>query len=147
VNGGAAMRIERTLLTVSLASALTLASAVVAAAQPAASNEIHLLTRCTEDLDRCEDSIAAAAKLAPNATRAFLAYCADHFLACEDRIIMVDRRNIFSARRRCVIGVRGTAELPETVKSILAWLAQHPETADGKTDDSVTAAVAALWPC
>jgi len=43
--------------------------------------------------------------------------------------------------------VREPAQLPETAKRILAWLEQHSELAEQKTDDSVTAAVAALWPC
>jgi hypothetical protein len=141
------MMSRRSLVSAALASVLAVSCVFGASAQPAPDNEIHILSRCTADFDRCEGAVAAAAKTAPDVTRAFLAFCADHFAACEDRIIMVDRYNVFSARRRCIIGVRGTAELPQTVKTILAWLAQHPEVADRKTDDGVTAAVTALWPC
>jgi Rap1a immunity proteins len=141
------MMLRWPLVSAALASAVSVLTVFGASAQPAPGNEIHILSRCTGDYDRCENSIAAAAKTAPDVTRAFLAFCAGHFAACEDRIIMVDRQNVVSARRRCIIGVRGTAELPETVKTILAWLAQHPAVAERKTDDGVTAAVAALWPC
>ncbi len=134
-------------LTAMLLSALTLAGAVAASAQLAPSNEIHLLTRCTEDFDRCQASIQAGAKLAPDIMRAFLAWCPDHMQVCEDRIIMIDSRNAFSARRRCLIATREPAQIPAAAQRILAWLAEHPETADKETDDSVTAAVAALWPC
>jgi hypothetical protein len=131
-----------------LIAALAISTTTGAWAQSGPDNrEIHLLTRCTDDFERCHKSIFDAAATAPVVTRDFVAFCADHFAACEDRIIVVDSYNAFSARRRCLIGRRGTAELPETVKTIVAWLAQHPETADRQTDDGVTAAVAALWPC
>jgi Ssp1 endopeptidase immunity protein Rap1a len=129
------------------AVAISMIMGAWAQSAPGNSNEIRLLTRCTDDFDRCQKSIVDAAKTAPDVTRDFVAFCADHVAACEDRIIVVDSHNAFSARRRCLIGRRGTAELPETVKTIVAWLAQHPETADRQTDDGVTAAVAALWPC
>lgn len=145
--------VDRSLLTVTLVAALTLANATAALPQPAANNEIRFLSRCaalvdrTEDFNRCKDTLAAAAKLAPDVTRAFLAWCADHVQACEDRIVMVDRLNLVKAKRTCEIGARESSQLPETVRSILAWLAQHPETADNQTDDGVTAAITALWPC
>ena len=147
------MMVGRPLLTATLGSALGLAGATAALAQPAADNELHVLSRCAASVDRidefnrCEDSLQAAAKLAPDVTRAFLVWCADHAQACEDRIAMVDRHNLVKAKRTCAIGVRESAQLPATARSILAWLAQHPETADRATDESVTAAVAALWPC
>ncbi len=141
------MRLERSLLMATLVSAAALAGVAAVSAQPAGDREVHALTRCTKDFARCEESISAAAQLVPDSTRGFLAYCAEHFQACEDRIIMIDRRNSLSATRRCLVGVREPARLPETAKRILAWLGQRPELAEQKTDDSVTAAVAALWPC
>jgi len=145
--------VGRSLLTATLVSTLGLAGAMAALAQPAGNNEIRFLSRCAayvdriDNLNRCEESLLAAAKLAPDVTRAFLAWCADHAQACEDRIVMVDRRNLVKAKWTCVIGARDSSQLSATAKSILAWLAQHPEIADGETDESVTAAVAALWPC
>jgi hypothetical protein len=129
-----------------LVAGLEILTIMGAWAQSAPGNGIHLLTRCTGDFDRCENSIFAAARTAPDVTRDFLAFCADHVAACEDRVIVVDGQNAVSGSRRCLVGPRGTAELPETVKTILAWLAQHPETAESRTDNDVTAAVAALWP-
>jgi len=145
--------VHRSLLTAALVSVLTLAGATAALAQAAANNEIRFLSRCAplvdrlEEFNRCEDSLVAAAKLAPGLTRAFLAWCVDHAQACEDCIVMVDRENLLKAKWTCVIRARESAQLPATAKSILAWLAQHPETADRETDESVTAAVTALWPC
>ena len=146
--------LHRSLLTAMLLSVLTLAGATATLAQGAANNNaIRFLSRCTplvdrlEEFNRCEDVLQAAAKLAPEVTRAFLAWCADHAQACEDRIVMIDRANLFRAKRTCMIRVRDGAQLPATAQSILAWLAQHPETADKETDESVTAAVTALWPC
>src|SRR5689334_19151441 len=116
--------VYRSLLTATLVSLLTLAGATAALAQAAADNEIRFLSRCAplvdslEAFNRCEDSLQAAAKLAPDVTRAFLAWCADHAQACEDRIVMVDRANLFRAKRTCVIRVRGSGELPETARSI-----------------------------
>jgi hypothetical protein len=141
---GDALMLTRSLLIAALAMSTIAGAWAQSAPDP---NEIHLLTRCTDDFERCQTSIFAAAATAPEVTRDFLAFCADHVAACEDRIIVVDGYNAFSASRRCLVGRRATAELPATVKTILAWLAQHPETADRQTDDGVTAAVAALWPC
>ena len=90
-----------------LMAALAISTTTGAWAQSAAdNNEIHLLTRCTDDFERCQNSIFAAAKTAPDVTRDFVAFCADHFAACEDRIIVVDSHNAFSGRRRCLFGCR-----------------------------------------
>jgi len=146
--------VDRSLRNAMLVFALTLASLPAAWSQRAANNNaIPSLSRCAplvdriDEFNRCEDSLAAAAKLAPEIARAFLAWCTDHAQACEDRIVIINRRNHVKATWTCWIAVRDNAKLPEVARSILDWLAQHPEATGNATDDAVTAAITALWPC
>jgi hypothetical protein len=139
--------VRRGTIVLAMVSAIALWPATGWSTEPPQNDSARLLTRCTGNFATCEAAIAAAAKSAPDVTADFLAYCAGHFDACEDRIIMIDRDNTFSATWHCVIRVRGNPALAEAVKSILAWLAQHPETKAMRTKDGVTQAIAALWPC
>jgi hypothetical protein len=97
----------------------------------------------------CLPSVVLAAE--PDMTEAFLTYCDDHFDACKDRIIGVDNINLINSiggeHPTCFINARDKPALIDAAKAVLVWLGQHPETKTLKTDDSITKAIAALWPC
>jgi hypothetical protein len=83
---------------------------------------------------------------APKTVATLLPWCAANARDCRALIGLVDLDNIAEGPSpgACVIGTR---DAEAATKSILDWLATHPETHAGPAEAGIGAAINALWPC
>ncbi len=85
---------------------------------------------------------------APKTVGPFVSFCATNFRACSNEVASVDIANSLTQapdKTTCLIP-RGVTD-DDSVRAVVAWLAQHGELAASSTSDGVTAAIKGVWSC
>ena len=93
---------------------------------------------------------SARTDLVPPMTDDFLAYCKTDTDSCDQFIGMVHNINLMQRTVTYCYPQSATeseAGRKAFYRSVILWMAEHAETHDQPTDDSVRAALAALYPC
>jgi hypothetical protein len=95
----------------------------------------------------------------PDSTGAFTAYCGvdGHAKECRARVENVENSNLLAplnpgrrepAAKTCHMPRAGTqANFDAFAERVVGWLAARPDLNAEVTDDAVTKAIVALWPC
>ena len=99
----------------------------------------------------CLSPGARAAGAAPDKAGAFVTFCTTHFADCKTTVVESDiatmAGTLFGKTGAKACAIPKGIDATNATKEILAWLAQHKNTAAMKTDDAIRAAVKDLWHC
>jgi len=101
-----------------------------------------------KDLWHCQAKIGdgSVPQGPPAKTGAFVAYCADHVVDCENEMVAVSVAVMVpDPPKHC--SPPDSVETEEMSTAVLGWLGQHKETYNLPRDDGIAAAFDQLWPC